>query len=54
MSPLPTDPVATAALAAAAAYFMATAGVGKKLLTFRVRTCPVCHNPKTRCTCRWR
>jgi len=53
MNALPTDPVTTTALAAAAVYLMVAAGLGKKLLVHRVTTCTVCHNPRTRCTCRW-
>jgi hypothetical protein len=53
MLSLPADPVATAALAVAATYIMVVAGVGKKHLTFRVTTCPICHHPRALCTCRW-
>jgi hypothetical protein len=49
----PLDPVTATALAAAAAYLMTTAGLGKKLLRRRVPTCPVCHRPGHSCTCRW-
>jgi hypothetical protein len=53
MTALPTDPVAIAALVAAAGYMMISAGLGKKKLKLRVATCPVCHHPRTLCTCRW-
>jgi hypothetical protein len=47
------DPVSAAALVAAAAYLMATAGFGKHLLRRRITTCTVCHRPGHLCTCRW-
>ena len=47
------NPVSASALAAAAAYLMTTAGLGKRLLRRRVPTCPVCHRPNASCTCRW-
>jgi hypothetical protein len=50
----PADPLAVAVLVAVAAYLMTYAGVGKKTLRLRSTTCPVCHRPRTLCTCRWR
>lgn len=53
MSLYPADPLALAVLVGAVVYLMVFAGMGKKQLTFRVKTCPVCHHPRTQCTCRW-
>lgn len=47
------NPISATALAAAAAYLMTTAGLGKRLLKRRVPTCSVCHRPDVSCTCRW-
>jgi hypothetical protein len=48
------NPLALAALAGTAAYLMTYAGIGKKRLTIRGKTCPSCHHRFDRCTCRWR
>jgi hypothetical protein len=53
MTSLPSNPVTVAALVTCAGYLMTKAGLGKKKLTLHVTTCPVCSNPRTRCTCRW-
>jgi hypothetical protein len=50
----PADPIAVAVLVAVAAYLMTCAGVGKKTLSLRNTSCPVCHHPRVFCTCRWR
>lgn len=54
MIPTAADPLTIAAAAGFAAYLMLRAGVGKKQLTLRGKTCPVCHHPQALCTCRWR
>jgi hypothetical protein len=47
------NPMSAAALAAAAAYLMTSAGLGKKQLRRRSPTCRVCRRPGSSCTCRW-
>jgi len=36
-----------------AGVLMVLAGVGKKGLLWREPECPVCHHPRSLCTCRW-
>ena len=47
------NPLAAAAIAVMSGYLMVSAGIAKKRLTVRGKACPTCHNPRTRCTCRW-
>lgn len=47
------DPIVVAALVVFTAFLMARAGLGLKGLKPRVTFCPVCHHPRTHCTCRW-
>jgi hypothetical protein len=36
-----------------AGLLMIVVGVTKKRLRWRTAECPVCHHPRTACTCRW-
>lgn len=40
--------------AAVASLLMIVAGIGEKRLRWQTAKCPVCHHPRTACTCRWR
>lgn len=53
MTGLPSNPLIFAILAIFAVYLMTTAGVGLKALRPRLTHCPICHHPRTHCTCRW-
>ena len=53
MTGLSSNPLALAALAGFASYLMMSAGLKLKRLRNRVSYCPVCHRPRTACTCRW-
>jgi hypothetical protein len=46
---LSVDPTA----AIVASVLMVLAGLVKRRIGWRAVECPVCHNEKQRCTCRW-
>lgn len=48
-----SDPAAAQVVALVAGLLMTVAGVGVKRLRFGRVECPVCHHPRSSCTCRW-
>lgn len=36
-----------------AGVLMVLAGMSKRRFAWRSAACPVCHHPRTACTCRW-
>ncbi|HUK98140.1 MAG TPA: hypothetical protein VLV46_10825 [Gaiellaceae bacterium] len=46
--------LAVPAVAVVASLLMVVAGLGEKQLLWRTLRCPVCHHPRSDCTCRWR
>ena len=53
MNGLSSNPWIFTSLAVLAAYLMTASGLRLKRLVHRVTCCPVCHRPRTQCTCRW-
>jgi hypothetical protein len=48
-----TSPLVAPAAIVVASFLMIVAGVGKKQLHWRTVECPVCHQVRGSCTCRW-
>ncbi|MGZ4392772.1 MAG: hypothetical protein ACXVRK_11740 [Gaiellaceae bacterium] len=50
---LEMNPVAGPVTTVSVGFLMVVAGVAMKRLRWRTVECPVCHQPRGSCTCRW-